>query len=676
MVLADSKNRVGLGRALMRSRGGGTRVMRGSGSCGGGRGHAKGPMEMSFAPKRKEAEWVKIRSITEQNDLDEFLATAELADVDFTAEKMSHIQVVHKDQYNPYLLTPEQERSTLRKQKDHERQLTVPRRPPWDSTTTPQELDQRERESFLAWRRGLADLVENKDMLLTPFERNLEVWRQLWRVIERSDLVVQIVDARNPLLFRCVDLETYVLQVNPRKKNLLLVNKADMMTIEQRRTWADYFEVQGVPYKFFSAALAKESLEEQQHLEVEYESGINEGEDEDAVEAEDNNSTEIQVELTERAGEFEGAILYDEEEDEGDEDEDEEDEDPRTRIITVEDLEAIFIENAPINNDSQPTHKITIGLVGYPNVGKSSTINALIGAKKVSVSSTPGKTKHFQTVHLSDRIILCDCPGLVFPNFSSTKAELVCNGVLPIDQQREFTGPATLVASRIPQWFLEALYGIKITTRPLEEGGTGIPTGTELLISYARARGFMKTSAGNPDDSRAARYVLKDYINGKLLFCHPPPADPPIDPTEFNAGLYSESRLPEHRRPTNTQDHSQNLGVPEGMTTLNPQPPTGAKTLEMDTQFFGRGTGAGGHLTNPFFKQRDGKMQAPVVSHTGRVLSGRKAKTLVALENNLDPDEIATLKGSKKHFKGGKKRKSKSTSATRTAAAFVDAGYC
>jgi large subunit GTPase 1 len=40
--------------------------------------------------------------------------------------------------------------------------------------------------------------------------------------------------------------------------------------------------------------------------------------------------------------------------------------------------------------------KANIGLVGYPNVGKSSTINALVGAKCVAVGSTPGKTKHFQ----------------------------------------------------------------------------------------------------------------------------------------------------------------------------------------------------------------------------------------------------------------------------------------
>lgn len=40
--------------------------------------------------------------------------------------------------------------------------------------------------------------------------------------------------------------------------------------------------------------------------------------------------------------------------------------------------------------------KLVVGMVGYPNVGKSSTINVLFGSKRVGVSSTPGKTKHFQ----------------------------------------------------------------------------------------------------------------------------------------------------------------------------------------------------------------------------------------------------------------------------------------
>ena len=87
--------------------------------------------------------------------------------------------------------------------------------------------------------------LQDKDkFLLTPFERNLEVWRQLWRVIERSHLIVQIVDARNPLKFRCEDLEAYVKDIEGaegekgtgrgKRKSLLLINKADLLTSKQR----------------------------------------------------------------------------------------------------------------------------------------------------------------------------------------------------------------------------------------------------------------------------------------------------------------------------------------------------------------------------------------------------------------------------------------------------------
>lgn len=71
-------------------------------------------------------------------------------------------------------------------------------------------------------------------MVLTPFERNIEVWRQLWRVVERSDVILQIVDARNPLFFRCKDLEDYVKELNSTKRVVLLVNKADLLSERQR----------------------------------------------------------------------------------------------------------------------------------------------------------------------------------------------------------------------------------------------------------------------------------------------------------------------------------------------------------------------------------------------------------------------------------------------------------
>lgn len=109
---------------------------------------------------------------------------------------------------------------------------------------TPAEIDRQEREAILDWRRSLAHLQEKENLLLTPFERNLEVWRQLWRVLERSHLIVQIVDARNPLRFRCEDLETYVQDVEgPEgeqgtgkgfRNSLLLINKSDLLSLEQR----------------------------------------------------------------------------------------------------------------------------------------------------------------------------------------------------------------------------------------------------------------------------------------------------------------------------------------------------------------------------------------------------------------------------------------------------------
>lgn len=596
-----------------------------------------------------------MRSVTEQGALDEFLSTAELAGTDFTAEKMNNVKIIHTDQRNPYLLSTNEERSAIRKQNANKNRLTVPRRPPWDEKTTPQDLDKRERASLLDWRRGLAELQENDDLLMTPFERNLEVWRQLWRVIERSDLIVQIVDARHPLLFRSEDLEKYVKEVDPKKNNLLLVNKADMMTLPQREAWADYFEGVGINYKFFSASLAKE-MNETMGLDDDLSEG------DATMTGRDTGETAEQggVKLSQPVNGSDGDAVEGDDESWASEKELANNTNGRTKILTTDELEALFLENAPEikSTDAEHTRKTTVGLVGYPNVGKSSTINALIGAKKVSVSSTPGKTKHFQTIHLSSDVLLCDCPGLVFPNFATTKAELVCNGILPIDQLREFSGPASLVAQRIPQSFFEALYGVKVNTRPLEEGGTGLPTAEEMLIAYAVARGFTKTGQGQPDESRAARYILKDYVSGKLLFCQPPPSDPPIDAKEFNQELYDVRHLPQKRQAilasqaeastTGSEDPS----LMDDTESLPAVPLQGEKSNRLDKRFFGPGQSNAGHLTMPFNHQysEQGKRQ----------LTGRKLAAVTALEKNIDPSDVK-LMNSKKHFKGNRKANKSTT---------------
>lgn len=51
------------------------------------------------------------------------------------------------------------------------------------------------------------------------------------------------------------------------------------------------------------------------------------------------------------------------------------------------------------------------------------------GSKKTAVAATPGKTKHFQTLIVSEALLLCDCPGLVLPRYAQSKAEMVAAGV-------------------------------------------------------------------------------------------------------------------------------------------------------------------------------------------------------------------------------------------------------
>lgn len=74
-----------------------------------------------------------------------------------------------------------------------------------------------------------------------------------------------------------------------------------------------------------------------------------------------------------------------------------------------------------------------------------------------------------------------DCPGLVFPNAGSTRGEMVCNGVLPIDRLTDYYSPIDLLCERIPTIVFEKLYTLDI-------GVTKI-TAQHLLCSYAIRKG-------------------------------------------------------------------------------------------------------------------------------------------------------------------------------------------
>jgi len=460
-------------------------------------------MHITDAEDSKEG---KLQSILERNALDEFLTTAVMAGKDFTAERNMRIVENTGEEGDESLRTM----GAKRWQAEDYEQLRIPKRPRWENKgLTAEQLDRLEKDSFLDWRRGLAEAEEASSSAITPFEKNLEVWRQLWRVVERSDVVVQIVDARNPLLFRCEDLGGYVDEIGKRqrrvKKHVLLLNKADFLPLAARKLWKQYFDKQGIPFIFWSAYQAEIDLKEQEK-ELKQSGSSMEHDKPSIDDTNDLDSLEISA--------------------------------SQVRVFSRREILAYFeiigkqaVAETKKAYSSDQTAKarrytgITIGMIGYPNVGKSSTVNVLMGEKKVAVSATAGKTKHFQTLIISEGLTLCDCPGLVFPTFMRSNGALAASGVYPLAQLRDYNGAVAEVVARITRQQLQNLYGLTFpTNKPV--------TPAILLDSHATMRGFMKDH-GRPDSSRSARIVLSDFVNGHLLYCHPPPGISPLEMRSF-----------------------------------------------------------------------------------------------------------------------------------------------
>lgn len=479
------------------------------------------------------AEGGKLQSILDATDFDELMLNATMANKDFAAQRYARPVAPQTVVVTPMSNRSKEQEMNARRELNRTA-LRIPRRPKWDMNTTYEQLMKNEATEFLNWRRSIASVEEEHSLastiggpMMTPFEKNLEVWRQLWRVVERSDVVVQIVDARNPLLYYCEDMYRYVTE-EMKRSHLLLLNKSDLLSARMIEKWRAYFDNRKIDAVFFSAFAA--SVREESRSE---------------------------------------------------------------HVIGVHELVKKLSSYERRSPQTQANQRLVVGMCGYPNVGKSSTINVLLEAmaeqknsdtveradegtvemdeehtennkeadltsstqsevgstqngseasslreaskhhKRVGVSSTPGKTKHFQTLILTDSVLLCDCPGLVFPNFSSSKAELICAGVLSIDTMRgDYITAVSLIAQRIPAGTLEGVYGLRFASNRdegvFEEGEVterdGYVGGACLLDTHARARGFM-SDHNKADQSRSARVLLKDFVNGRIIYVHGPPGE-------------------------------------------------------------------------------------------------------------------------------------------------------
>lgn len=379
------------------------------------------------------------------------------------------------------------------------------------------------------------------------------------------------MDGRDPFFFRCLDLEHYVKEVDPSKLNLLLINKSDLLSPEIRAHWNAYLLKKNIPHLFFSAK------EEQQKIDLTPNVEKNEEEKLQEVKSTEHKTEELLVESKEKKSIQEVKPTEHKNEELLEESKEKKPIKNADNQIEINLAQSISLANSPnlvsrqtllstlkflvqtlvipeknkekhneipskhklnpenqilnlkIPNDTQAKPEVspnivTIGMVGYPNVGKSSIINVLCGKKLVGVASRPGKTKHFQTIFLEKELILCDCPGLVFPSANSNRSEMVCNGVLPIDNVKDYISPIELLARKIEKKVFEKVYNVKLESFGLREEESGkeqteYTIGTHVLTTIARKRGFFTGGSGLPDQAKVAKMVLKDFVNGRLIYC-------------------------------------------------------------------------------------------------------------------------------------------------------------
>lgn len=287
----------------------------------------------------------------------------------------------------------------------------------------------------------MAESGEDKD-LTTAREpifskgQSKRIWNELYKVIDSSDVILHVLDARDPEGTRCRSVEKYIKEEAPHKHLVFVVNKCDLVPTKVCAQWVRMLS-KDYPTLAFHAS------------------------------------------ITNSFGK--GSLI--------------------TLLRQFSTLHA-------------SRKQISVGLIGYPNTGKSSIINTLRKKRVCTVAPIPGETKVWQYITLMKRIYLIDCPGIVPPSKSDTEEDILLRGVVRVENVEHPAQYVPAVLRRTQPKHIERTYEIKHS----EYNDDAV----EFLSIIAR-RGGRLLKGGEADVDGVAKMVLNDFLRGKIPWFTPPP---------------------------------------------------------------------------------------------------------------------------------------------------------
>ncbi|XP_061583671.1 guanine nucleotide-binding protein-like 3 [Cololabis saira] len=277
---------------------------------------------------------------------------------------------------------------------------------------------------------------------------------ELNKVIEESDVVIEVLDARDPLGCRCPQLEEAVLQSGGNKKLLFVLNKIDLVPKEHVERWIECL------HKEFPVVAFKASTQMQ-------------------------NKT---VEQAKKSRIVPSNVVLD-----------------RSRAAACFGDSCLMDLLTSYAAKTQSEAALKVGVVGFPNVGKSSLINSLKGMMACNAGVKRGITKSMQIVHISKNVKLIDSPGIV-ASPSNPAASLALWSLQVEDGQKSVLDAVGTLLKQCDNTQVVLQYNIADFRNSLE-----------FLTMFAKKRGYL-LKGGVADTDQAAATFLSDWTGTKLSY--------------------------------------------------------------------------------------------------------------------------------------------------------------